>query len=390
MVVGGLMTNKYIYLLILLLIIIFSFPSICFSKSKTVEGEYCDVYLGDMKNKKELDKFRKSVSRKSIIDGLKKIDESYKGIIISENCVGPIISQYLENVLVISHTEKKRKICEMVKINLDTEVVGKYISKSACIFLEQEDKKWNDDIDDVLTKRGDKINIGLIIETKIPDIDENKKELLENEEENQFFKMTEKNRDKYKYVDRRHLKTILEEQKFSSSGITDSQTLKLGKLLNLDIIVLRLIYKESQVTKVLKVDTGEVLLFKTYETNKNTEERWITVSDGSLYYDKNSIINVSNKIIKVWTKIQFSNVEKDEVIKTRKNNKQKIDGWVYLDYVLSLSEFDCVNNTIKVMKNVYYNNKGKILDETDFQNPEINQILPDSIGESLIRKVCPK
>jgi hypothetical protein len=125
---------------------------------------------------------------------------------------------------------------------------------------------WEYDIHNILIEKSNKINIGLIIETKIPGIEVSKREQLENVQEKQFFEITQLYKDKYKYVDRRHLKTILEEQKLSSSGITDSQTLKLGKLLNLDIIVLRLIYKESRVTKVLKVDTGEVLLFKTYET----------------------------------------------------------------------------------------------------------------------------
>ena len=78
-------------------------------------------------------------------------------------------------------------------------------------------------------------------------------------------------KDKYKVVDRRHMTKILEEQKLSSSGLTDSETVKLGKLLNLDIIVLRMIYEESKVTKVLKVDTGEVLLFQTYDEGKKEE-----------------------------------------------------------------------------------------------------------------------
>jgi hypothetical protein len=122
---------------------------------------------------------------------------------------------------------------------------------------------WCSAIDGVLEKKSNKIKISLIIETKIPDLDGYKKETLENEEEIWFHKMIDENKDKYKVVDRRHLNKILEEQKLSTSGITDSETIKLGKILNLDIIVLRLIYENSKVTKVLKVDTGEVLLFKT-------------------------------------------------------------------------------------------------------------------------------
>lgn len=251
------------------MIIILSFPSICFSELKTVQGEYCDVYLGDMKNKKELEEFRETVKTKSIKNGLRKLEDKRLnfGLFNDDKCVHHIISQYLEKVVVLNHTEKDRKICETVKITSDPEVLGKYLSLNSCDdWSDLPVKQWFDDVKYILKKTNGKINIGLIIETKIPDIEVSRREQLENEEEQLFFKMTERNKDKYKLVDRRHLSKVLEEQKLSSSGITDSQTLKLGKLLNLDIIVLRLIYDNSRVTKVLKVDTGEVLLFKTYKT----------------------------------------------------------------------------------------------------------------------------
>ena len=124
----GLMTNKFNYLLILLTIVIISFPSICFSELKTVEGEYCEIYLGDMQNKKELGEIRKSVSEKSITDGLRKINNIDKDVYFSEDCLSHIISQYLGKVVVVSHTEKGRKICEKVKITLDPEVTKKYLA----------------------------------------------------------------------------------------------------------------------------------------------------------------------------------------------------------------------------------------------------------------------
>jgi len=125
------------------------------------------------------------------------------------------------------------------------------------------------------------ITVGILIETKIANLGEHDRDNIESKEESQFHKIIElinlgyfelgKRGFKYKVVDRRHLKNILEEQKLSTSGITDSETVKLGKILNLDIIVLRLIYEKSQVTKVLKVDNGEVLLFKTYEDQKKKD-----------------------------------------------------------------------------------------------------------------------
>lgn len=121
-------------------IIIFSFPSICFSESKTVVGEDCQTYLGNMKNKKELGEFRKSVREKSIKLGLVgllelKRDEDFDSL---EDCFPEIIRkiishQYLEKVVVISHTEKGRKICDKVRITSDPEVIEKYLIQEKCL-----------------------------------------------------------------------------------------------------------------------------------------------------------------------------------------------------------------------------------------------------------------
>jgi len=122
----GLMPNKSNYLLILLTIIIISFPSICFSELKTIEGEYCDIYLGDMKNKQELEIVRKTVKTKSIGNGLHKLTDPLGHSFTDDGeCFKHIVSNYLEKVVVISHTEKGRKICDKVKITLDPEVIDK-------------------------------------------------------------------------------------------------------------------------------------------------------------------------------------------------------------------------------------------------------------------------
>ena len=283
------MKNKFYSPLMLLTIIIISFPSIGFSELKTVDGEYCDSYLGSMKDKKELEDFRKTVRTRSIENGLfKLITPTNSGLYLltqtlegqfTYKCVSYVISNYLEKVVVVSHTEKRRKICDKVRITLDPEVTKKYLNQEVCEIKEADiwgTDIWVWDVEKVLIgimidnsrvgkKETEKINIGLIIETKIPDLDGYKKEQLVNEQEKQFFNMSVRNKDQYTLIERRHLNKVLEEQRFSTSGITDIDTVKVGKILNLDIIVLRLIYENSQVTKVLKVDTGEVLLSKTYD-----------------------------------------------------------------------------------------------------------------------------
>lgn len=61
-----------------------------------------------------------------------------------------------------------------------------------------------------------------------------------------------------------------------------------------------------------------------------------------------------------------------------------------LDYGLILHEVDCVNNTVKGISMVEYNEDDEILDKYDFQDPETTHILPRSKGEVLLNKICPK
>lgn len=132
------MRNKFQLLVILLTIIIFSFPSTCFSESETVVGEDCEAYLGDMKNKKELDEFRKSVREYSIGDALEKFGGKDKESYIYPACVRNIISNYLGKVVVVSHTEEGRKICEKVEITLDPEVINEYLSQNDCEYYPSQ------------------------------------------------------------------------------------------------------------------------------------------------------------------------------------------------------------------------------------------------------------
>ena len=47
------MKNKSQFILIIFVLVALSFPSSGFSAMQEVFGEYCDVYTGDMKNKKK-------------------------------------------------------------------------------------------------------------------------------------------------------------------------------------------------------------------------------------------------------------------------------------------------------------------------------------------------
>lgn len=127
------------------------------------------------------------------------------------------------------------------------------------------------DVINYLQTQRDIINLGLTIDIKIKNLPKDEIEKYKDIEEEWFYTCLSLWKDignKVKAVDRRHLNKVLEEQKLSSSGITDSETVKLGKILNLDIILLENVYSNLVTQKLLKIDTGEVLLFRTHELGK--------------------------------------------------------------------------------------------------------------------------
>ena len=376
-----------------------SCPSICFSEMKTVENEYCQIYLGNKNNKKELDVFRKTVKEMSLYGGLYKIVTTKYGV-IRKRCLDDIIIKYIDKLTIVTHSEKNNNICDKVRMTYNKEILDTYLWSNYCF---DNGLSWEDDINELFYNNTDKINMGIIIETKLSELDKQKKEDLEIGQEKSFFNMIQRNKDKYTFVDRKHLKTLLEEQKLSASGLTDSETVKLGKLLNLDVIIIRMIYKDTEVTKVLKVDTGEVLLLKEYKWEVASPApaplgapapvpiRWVyygTTDIGDWSYDNESVTMVSKKIIRAWSKLKYSKVGKNKRIQGRENPKLLSDPWNKLDHGFYLHEIDCGQNLIKRIKSIEYNTEGKIIDDLVHPNYEIDSIVPDSIMDSLRREVC--
>lgn len=65
------------------------------------------------------------------------------------------------------------------------------------------------------------------------------------------------------------------------------------------------------------------------------------------------------------------------------------DGLSVGDYTMSLQEYDCTNNTSKVLESVSYNVKtGSTIDSYKPPYPKEHKIVPGSVGEQLLRDIC--
>ncbi len=397
------MKNKFQFILIFLTFIVFLFPSIGFPELKDVMNEYCDIYKGDIKNKKSLDEFKKTVSAKAKEGALKKIAKEFNTSNIHSDCIRYATNNLLDKVDVLRHTEKAeengRNICEKVKVTYKTEVISKYLSQESCLKdwgNGKENYDWCSDVDRVMPENKGKLNVALIIETKIPDMDEQKRVALESEEEKQFLEMTDASTDKYNVVDKSSFVKIAEKNKIPLSGITDNDILRLGKLLNLDVIVHRLIYKDSKVTKVRKINTGKVLLYNAYETAKESSHEpeatdWVKYgkdSRGTLHYYKKGSVDEDKNIVKVLNKWVFSRREKSDAIQFRRENRLSTKGYENLSHMVYLSEIDCQNQSERMLYLYLYDKNDKSLYSHTFKNTDWTAIQPESNGDALLKAVC--
>lgn len=112
------------------------------------------------------------------------------------------------------------------------------------------------------------------------------------------------------------------------------------------------------------------------------EKAWIYVgstTEGSAKFFLNSLyVSKDGSVIKVWTKIES---KKESIYKNGKA----------LNYInvtsLYLNEFDCSDRMSKINSVIYYDSKGTVIKSSDEETNWAN-IIPDTIGESILRKVC--
>ncbi|MGG9970920.1 surface-adhesin E family protein [Ferruginibacter sp. SUN002] len=126
------------------------------------------------------------------------------------------------------------------------------------------------------------------------------------------------------------------------------------------------------------VDTSASV--KTQDQSSSTSS-WLYITStsdaNSDIYMKSSYENKEYSIIKIWMKI--------------KRKVLKLDKKVYRNaYELFLYEFDCYNKKMRAIKVVSYNSKSELVDSYNDDNVEFDDIVPDTIGSEMFKKVCEK
>ena len=93
----------------------------------------------------------------------------------------------------------------------------------------------------------------------------------------------------------------------------------------------------------------------------------------TLYADSTSITAPQNGVVKVWVKVDLS---KDATVAP----STMIQHWEYM----------CAAHTTRVSSSVTYKADGTVIDSTTTQYAAFEDIVPDSVAQTLEQDICPK
>lgn len=143
--------------------------------------------------------------------------------------------------------------------------------------------------------------------------------------------------------------------------------------------------------KVKNIQSLVCLVFFILFANQVWAVEWVLYeksSTGDEYYDKNSIKEVKNNIVRVWTKKIYNDAGKIKKYSVLKDmDKAPVNPYL-LSHEVTTVEIDCLNQKVKVSSERVCDKRGGIIaSDLQFPNKWKNIILKSST-EKLKNQVC--
>jgi hypothetical protein len=114
---------------------------------------------------------------------------------------------------------------------------------------------------------------------------------------------------------------------------------------------------------------------------------WEYFSD-NWYYNKTNLRKSSN-IVSVWIyQIVTDDERKEKIDLVKEYYLEKSIKYQHLDHLVSLDEIDCKNKLVRQEELISYDDNGKVLDSFKYKNNEWISIPPDTILNTLYKKIC--
>ena len=122
-------------------------------------------------------------------------------------------------------------------------------------------------------------------------------------------------------------------------------------------------------------------------SGKPVGKSWEFLSD-NVYYNKRNFTKISN-IVSVWTyNIVTDDFRERKIEAIKKNDLEKSRKYEYYDHNVVLSEINCRKRLAKTKMYVDYDDAGEVLTSYTYNNREWKEITTGSLGEKLYQKLC--
>jgi hypothetical protein len=117
----------------------------------------------------------------------------------------------------------------------------------------------------------------------------------------------------------------------------------------------------------------------------------------NLYYDRESIINVSKDVKRVWEKTVYSDEGRSLLISSFKKNFEESfeeraflarKGLQNLSHTITLWEINCGTREMCLLSSTYYDQNGHVLIDSLSDGKLCVFIVPGTLGEVLFKAVC--
>lgn len=124
------------------------------------------------------------------------------------------------------------------------------------------------------------------------------------------------------------------------------------------------------------------------------QEEWayittISSDNRKVYFAPKRTVPSENKAIKTWIKLvsggPFSSFMQGVI---RAENNLSTEGYDKYSHTMELVEINCIKRQARWLTSIDYDEKGEVLESRDTPESRWNDVVPDSIGETILEKVC--
>jgi hypothetical protein len=127
------------------------------------------------------------------------------------------------------------------------------------------------------------------------------------------------------------------------------------------------------------------------DKNEKSSSDWVEYykddNGNVLFYNKK--LNIDKEgIVQVWGKRFYSEKGRRSYIQNRMKEGMPTEGYDKLSNTQDLYKIDCKKQMMNLLSVVRYDTNGKVMYSKDIEKPEWDHIIPDTVMDTLQKKVC--